>query len=69
MNDKGLLAEVEELLRTSPPLSAFEEQENDEAFSWLGRTATILKKWDSTQSVAVGLHINALQDAPNDFGP
>ena len=67
MNDKGLLAEVEELLRTSPPLSAFEEQENDEAFSWLGRTATILKKWDFTQSVAVGLHINALQDAPNEY--
>ena len=45
MNDEHLLAEVENLLRTSPPPSAFKERENDEALSWLGRTATVLKKW------------------------
>ena len=67
MNDEGLLAEVEDLLRTSPPQSAFKERENDEALSWLGRTATILKRWDFFQSVAVGQHISALQDAPNEY--
>ena len=67
MNDEGLLAEVEDLLRTSPPQSAFKERENDEALSWLGRTATILKKWDSIQGIDVELHISALQDAPNEY--
>ena len=66
MNDEHLLAEVENLLRTSPPPSAFKERENDEALSWLGRTATVLKKWDFIQSDAVGRHIRALQDAPNE---
>ena len=67
MNNAELLAEVEDLLRTSPPQSAFKERENDEALSWLGRTATILKRWDFFQSVAVGQHISALQDAPNEY--
>ena len=30
MDDKYLLAEVEDLLRNSPPQSAFTERENDE---------------------------------------
>ena len=67
MNNEGLLAEVEELLRTSPPQSAFKEQENDEALSWLGRTATVIKKWNHIKSLAVGRHISALQDAPNEY--
>ena len=67
MNNEGLLAEVEELLRTSPPQSAFKEQENDEALSWLGRTATVIKKWNHIESLAVGRHISALQDAPNEY--
>ena len=53
MNNEGLLAEVEDLLRTSPPQSAFKELENDEALSWLGRTKAVLTEWDFTQSVYI----------------
>ena len=67
MNDEHLLAEVENLLRTSPPQSAFKERENDEALSWLGRTEAVLRKWNSIQSIAVRQHISALQDAPNEY--
>ena len=59
MNDEHLLAEVENLLRTSPPQSAFKERENDEALSWLGRTEAVLRKWNSIQSIAVRQHISA----------
>ena len=44
MNDERLLDEVEDLLKTSPPQSAFTELENDEVLDWLGRTGAILKK-------------------------
>ena len=66
MDDKHLLAEVEDLLKNSPPQSAFMERENDEVLRWLGRTAAVLKEWDSIQSLAVQSHINALQDAPKE---
>ena len=64
MNDEQLLAEVEDLLRSSPPQSAFMERENDKALGWLGRTAAVLNKWDLVQSSGVSLHIRALQAAP-----
>ena len=67
MDDEHLLAAVEDLLRTSPPQSAFKERENDEALSWLGRTEAVLRKWNSIQSIAVRRHISALQDAPNEY--
>ena len=53
MNDEELVAEVEDLLRTSPPQSAFMEQENDEILSWLGRAAAVLKEWDPIQSAGI----------------
>ena len=61
MNKEGLLAEVEDLLRTSPPQSAFEERENDEALSWLGRTKAVLTEWDLTQSVYISSYSSGLQ--------
>ena len=66
MNDEQLLAEVEDLLRTSPPQSAFMEQENDEVLNWLGRAAAVLREWDSIQSALGGLesHLRALQARP-----
>ena len=64
MDDEHLLAEVDDLLRTSPPQSDFIEQENDEVVSWLGRTAAVLKKWDPIQSVGMDRHISALQKRP-----
>ena len=47
MDDKNSLSEVEDLLRNSPPQSAFTERENDEVLDWLGRTAAVLTKWNS----------------------
>ena len=64
MDDEHLLAEVDDLLRTSPPQSDFIEQENDEVISWLGRTAAVLKKWDPIQSVGMDRHISVLQKRP-----
>lgn len=64
MNDEELVAEAEDLLRTSPPQSAFMEQENDEILSWLGRAAAVLKEWDPIQSAGMGLYSSALQAQP-----
>ena len=61
MNDEGLLAEVEDLLRTTPPQSAFKERENDEALSWLGRTNAILTKWDFTQRPWLSIYSKELR--------
>ena len=60
MNDEQLLAEVEDLLRSMPPLSAFREQKNDEVHGWLGRVGAVLKKWDFTRFPSISRHINAL---------
>ena len=65
MNNEGLLAEVEDLLRTSPPQSAFSEQENDGVLRWLGRVAAVLREWDLIQSAGMQLHVRALQGPPN----
>ena len=67
MKAEGLLAELEDLLRTTPPQSAFGEQENDEALSWLGRAAAVLKKWESIESIGMESHISALQGEPHLF--
>ena len=66
MNDEELLGEVEDLLRTTPPQSAFTERENDEVLNWLGRAAAVLREWDSMQSALGGLgsHLRALQARP-----
>ena len=64
MNDEGLLAEVEDLLRTSPPQSAFKERENDEALSWLGRTSAVLEKWDLYKTPDIQEYISDLQRVP-----
>ena len=61
MNDEQLLAEVEDLLRSSPPQSAFVEQENEEVLGWLGRTAAVLEKWDFTNFPFIRSHISAIQ--------
>ena len=60
MNDEGLLAEVEDLLRSTPPQSAFMKQENDEALGWLGRARAVLTEWDLAQGIACGLHVSKL---------
>ena len=65
MNNEELLAEVEDLLRSSPPQSVFMEQDNDEVLSWLGRAATVLEKWNFHQTPDIQEYIRDLQEAPN----
>ena len=61
MSNEGLLAEVEDLLRSSPPQSAFTVQEpDDEALSWLGRTSAVINKWNMAQGIACDRHTRAL---------
>ena len=62
MNDENLLAEVEDLLRSTPPRSALINQVNDEALGWLGRTEAVLNEWNSTQSPFISKHISALTE-------
>ena len=61
MNDEQLLAEVEYLIRNSPPKPDFMEPGNDEVLVWLGRTAAVLDKWDFTEGPFIHQHIRALQ--------
>ena len=60
MNDEGLLAEVEDLLRSSSPQSAFMKQADDKVLGWLGRTSAILKEWDFARSLFIPKRISAL---------
>ena len=61
MDDEHLLAEVEDLLRTSPPRSAFmKQQDSEEVLGWLGRAGAVLEKWDFTKSGFISRHIRAL---------
>ena len=65
MNEEQLLAEVEDTIRTSPPLRAFvDELEDEETLGWLGRTAAILKKWDSFRSPYIQMCIREIQKDP-----
>jgi hypothetical protein len=48
-----LLAEVDDLLRTQPPLL---RQSGPEAVAWLGRAAALVSAWSSPHSVAFALH-------------
>ena len=60
MNNEELLVEVEDLLKSSPPQSAFTQQENEEVLGWLGRTGAILEKWDPIKGIFASGHITAL---------
>jgi hypothetical protein len=44
MTNEQLLAEVEDLLKTMPPRSTL-EKENNQSFSWLGRMSAVIHAW------------------------
>jgi len=48
MSNQQLLAEVEDLLRTTPPEGAFGSKDaaGEEAMAWTGRVAAAIKRWD-----------------------
>ena len=58
INNEGLLTEVEDLLRSSPPHpAAFMERKNDEVLGWLGRTAAVLEKWDFIRKPTIQVYV------------
>jgi hypothetical protein len=46
-----LLAEVDDLLRTMPPIDSFESA-GPEHFAWLGRASALVHRWDSVKAIA-----------------
>ena len=48
MTKEQLLFEVEDLLRSAPPLVAFQERAESNA-AWLGRFAAVIRAWDYTR--------------------
>jgi predicted nucleotide-binding protein len=51
MNSKQLLNELEEVLRTTPPL-ATRRHDTPENHAWVGRAANVIEQWDSSRSPA-----------------
>jgi hypothetical protein len=56
ISNEQLLAEVEDLIRTMPPL----QQANEETLSWLGRAAAVIHQWDMAQAIAFDGAVRAL---------
>lgn len=45
------LAEVDDLLRTMPPIASFESA-GPEHYAWLGRASALVHRWDSIKAIA-----------------
>lgn len=60
MTNEELLAEVEDLLRITPPRATI-RHETPENHSWLGRVMATLNLWDSVTAVPAQFHLKALQ--------
>jgi hypothetical protein len=61
MTREALLAEVDELLRTTPSITVFGGDHNDEALPWVGRAAAAIEKWDVARGVFVWTAVDELQ--------
>jgi predicted nucleotide-binding protein len=53
MSPKPLLNDVEEVLRTVPPVETRRHPEPENK-AWLGRAANVIQQWDSSRSVELG---------------
>ena len=62
MTNEQMLAEVEDLLRSSPPVTVFLEPDgvNEEVLGWLGRARAVLENWDFTKSPSFSSDIDPL---------
>jgi hypothetical protein len=58
-----LLGEIEDVLRTMPPRGTF-RQETPENFSWLGRAAAVIDRWNSVKGALFNVHVGTLH-VPN----
>lgn len=62
-----LLNEIEDLLRTAPPSVALHHSD-PETLAWLGRAASIVKRWNSSKSIIFDSEIRQLH-AERTFNP
>jgi hypothetical protein len=62
-----LLAEIEDVIRTAPPQLTLHHVE-PEALSWLGRAASLIRRWDSAKAIMFDSEIRQLH-AGRTFDP
>lgn len=62
-----LLAEIEDAIRTAPPQLTLHLVEA-EALAWLGRSATLIRRWDSTKGILFDSQVRQLHAGRN-FDP
>lgn len=59
MNDEQLLAEVEELRRTMPPMDSL-HQETEANYEWLGRLLATVRFWNFSEAISLEYVISGL---------
>jgi hypothetical protein len=62
-----LLAEIEDVIRTAPPQLTLHQVES-EALAWLGRAASLIRRWDRTKGILFDSEIRQLH-AGRSFDP
>lgn len=60
MTDEELLADLEDLLRTMPPMET-RRHETPDNLSWLGRAAAILSEWDLSSMIFGRTYLSDIQ--------
>jgi len=61
LTPEQLLAEIEELLRTMPPKATLRHETN-ENFSWLGRAAAAVERWNPVKGTAFSMALSQFND-------
>ena len=61
MNEEELLAELEDILRNTPPRQTI-SHETDENYSWFGRVAAALEAWDMVKGTMARIQIDNIQN-------
>lgn len=67
LDNAQLLAEIEDVIRTAPPQLTLHQVE-PEALGWLGRAASLIRRWDSTKGILFDSEIRQLH-AGRSFNP
>lgn len=62
-----LLAEIEDVIRTAPPQATLHHVESD-ALAWLGRAASLIRRWNATKGILFDSEVRQLH-AGRTFDP
>ncbi len=62
MKDEEILAEIEDILRNTPPRESI-HLESDENYSWFGRAAAALEEWNSIKGMLARTDIDNIQNS------